>query len=151
MRIHEVQLDDNVLSLLIRLSEDWTAEDSCFGYRPNDRSDIEGNRIFLADEDGITVGYLFGKVYQSEKMKSIMPEGTPYFEVEELYVIPEKRSQGIGEKLFHFVEEAVKYEAGYMVLSTATKNWKAIFHFYLDELDMTFWSARLFKKIGAED
>ena len=88
MTIQEVQLDDEVLSLLIRFSEDWTAEDSCYGYRPNDRSDIEGNQIFLAKEDDTTVGYLFGKVYQSEKMKSIMPEGTPYFEVEELYVIP---------------------------------------------------------------
>ena len=66
---------------------------------------------------------------------------------EELYVVPERRSQGIGEKLFRFVENTVKTEAEYMVLSTATKNWKAIFHFYLDELDMTFWSARLFKKI----
>ena len=149
MTIREVQVDDEVLSLLISLSEDWTAEDSCYGYRPNDRSDIEGNQIFLAKEDDTTVGYLFGKVYQAEKMKSIMPEGTPYFEVEELYVIPEKRSQGIGEKLFRFVEDAVKDEAEYMVLSTATKNWKAIFHFYLDELDMTFWSARLFKKVGA--
>ena len=148
MTIQEVQLDDEVLSLLISLSEDWTAEDSCYGYRPNDKSDIEGNRIFLAKEDDTIVGYLFGKAYKSEKMKSIMPEGTPYFEVEELYVIPEKRSQGIGEKLFHFVEDAVKDEAEYMVLSTATKNWKAIFHFYLDELDMRFWSARLFKKIG---
>ena len=147
MRIQEVQLDDEVLSLLISLSEDWTAEDSCYGYRPNDKSDIEDNRIFLAKEGDTIVGYLFGKVYQSEKMKSIMPEGTPYFEVEELYVIPEKRSQGIGEKLFRFVEDAVKNEAEYMVLSTATKNWKAIFHFYIDELDMTFWSARLFKKI----
>ena len=147
MTIQEVQLDDEVLSLLISLSEDWTTEDSCYGYRPNDKSDIEGNRIFLAKEDDTIVGYLFGKVYKSEKMKSIMPEGTPYFEVEELYVIPEKRSQGIGEKLFHFVEDAVKDEAEYMVLSTATKNWKAIFHFYLDELDMRFWSARLFKKI----
>lgn len=45
------------------------------------------------------------------------------------------------------VENTVKPEAEYMVLSTATKNWKAIFHFYLDELDMQFWSARLFKKI----
>jgi ribosomal protein S18 acetylase RimI-like enzyme len=148
MTIREVQLDDEVLSLLISLSEDWTAEDSCYGYRPNDRSDIEGNRIFLAKEDDTIVGYLFGKVYKSEKMKSIMPEGTPYFEVEELYVIPERRSQGIGEKLFRFVEDAVKDEAEYMVLSTATKNWKAIFHFYLDELDMSFWSARLFKKIS---
>ena len=77
MTIQEVQLDDEVLSLLISLSEDWTAEDSCYGYRPNDRSDIEGNRIFLAKEDDTTVGYRFGKVYQSEKMKSIMPEGKP--------------------------------------------------------------------------
>ena len=29
MTIREVQLDDEVLSLLISLSEDWTAEDSC--------------------------------------------------------------------------------------------------------------------------
>ena len=93
---------------------------------------------------------LFGKVYPSKSMKSIMPEGTPYFEVEELYVVPKKRSQGIGEKLFKYAENAVKDEAEYMVLSTATKNWKAIFHFYIDELDMTFWSARLFKKIGAD-
>ena len=80
-------------------------------------------------------------------MKSIMPEGTPYFEIEELYVITKRRSQGIGESLFRYVEDAVQNEAEYMVLSTATKNWKAIFHFYLDELEMEFWSARLFKKI----
>ena len=68
--------------------------------------------------------------------------------MEELYVVPERRSRGIGMKLFRHAEEALKAEAEYMVLSTATKNWKAIFHFYLDELDMSFWSARLFKKIG---
>ncbi|MBP5415459.1 MAG: hypothetical protein ILN61_09515, partial [Lachnospiraceae bacterium] len=66
MTIREVRLDDEVLSLLIRLSEDWTAENSCYGYRPNDRSDIEGNRIFLAKENDTIVGYLFGKVCQSE-------------------------------------------------------------------------------------
>ena len=147
MTIREVNLDDEVLERLIRLSEDWAAENSCYGYRPNDRTDIEGNRIFLAEEDGAVTGYLLGKVCQSEQMKSIMPEGTPYFEVEELYVVPEKRSRGIGAILFRYAEEAVKPDAEYMVLSTATKNWKAIFHFYLDELDMTFWSARLFRKI----
>ncbi len=147
MNIREVELNDAILAKLIKLSEDWTAEDSCYGYRPNDKSDIEGNRIIIAEENGEVVGYLFGKVCSSERMRSIMPEGTPYFEVEELYVIPEKRSQGIGEALFRYVEDTVKNEAEYMVLSTATKNWKAIFHFYLDELDMQFWSARLFKKI----
>lgn len=147
MLIHEVNLDETVLNRLIRFSEDWTKENSCHGYRPNDRSDIEGNRIFFAEDNGNVIGYLFGKVYKSKQMKSIMPEGTPYFEVEELYVVPERRSQGIGEQLFRYTENAVKTEAEYMVLSTATKNWKAIFHFYLDELDMNFWSARLYKKI----
>jgi ribosomal protein S18 acetylase RimI-like enzyme len=147
MIIHEVELNDIVLAKLIKLSEDWTAENSCYGYRANDKSDIDGNRIFFAEEEGEVIGYLFGKIYKSERMKSIMPEGTPYFEVEELYIIPEKRSQGIGEKLFRYVEDIVKSEAEYMVLSTATKNWKAIFHFYLDELEMQFWNARLFKRI----
>lgn len=147
MLIHEVDLNEEVLAKLISFSEDWAAENSCYGYRPNDKSDIEGNRIFFAEDNGTIIGYLFGKVCESKQMKSIMPEGTPFFEVEELYVIPEKRSQGVGEKLFRFAEDAVKAEAEYMVLSTATKNWKAIFHFYIDELNMNFWSARLFKKI----
>lgn len=147
MYIQEVVLNETVLAKLIRFSEDWAAENSCYGYRPNEKSDIEGSRIFFAEESGNVVGYLFGRVHKSEQMTSIMPEGTPFFEVEELYVVPERRSQGIGEKLFRYAEEAVKTEAGYMVLSTATKNWKAIFHFYLDELNMKFWSARLFKKI----
>ena len=149
MMIREVNLDEEVLDRLIRFSEDWAAENSCYGYRANEKSDIEGNRIFFAEDEGTVTGYLFGKVCRSEQMTSIMPVGTPYFEVEEIYVVPERRSQGIGAKLFRYTEEAVKTEAEYMVLSTATKNWKAIFHFYLDELDMTFWSARLFRKIKA--
>ena len=42
MTIHEVNLNEEVLNQLIRFSEDWAAEDSCYGYRPNDKSDIEG-------------------------------------------------------------------------------------------------------------
>ena len=76
-----------------------------------------------------------------------MKAGTACFEVEELYVRPEHRSRGCGAALFRFAEEAVRDEADYMMVSTATKNWRAILHFYLEELDMDFWSARLFKKL----
>ena len=133
MKVYEASLDESTLEKLIRFSQDWEKENSCHGDRANERSDIEGNRVFLAEEDGEIVGYLFGKADRtSGSMKSIMPEGMAIFEVEELYVVPEKRSRGIGSELFRLAEGAVGDEAEYMVLSTATKNWKAILHFYLE-------------------
>ena len=147
MTISEVALTEDIFSELIRLSMDWEAENSTFGYRANEKADIEGNRVFLAREEGRIVGYLFGHCFDPENMKSIMPEHSRCFEVEELYVIPEQRSKGVGKALFEYATDTMNGEAEYVTLSTATKNWRAIFHFYLDELNMTFWSARLFRKL----
>ena len=147
MVIHEVELTEEITEKLIRLSEIWEKEDSCYGYRANGREDIEGNRVFLAEEDGEVLGYLFGRICRSDGMRSVMPDGTPVFEVEELFVISSRRREGIGAALFRFAEDAVRGEAQYAVLSTATKNWQSVFRFYLDELGMSFWSARLFKKL----
>ncbi len=147
MLIRETELTEDVIRQLIALSIDWENEQSCHGYRANQLSDLGGMRVFVAEEGGLIIGYLFGHSFSSKNMRSIMPEKSPCFEVEELYVIPEKRSQGIGRALFSFAEDAVRSEAEYMVLSTAAKNWKAILRFYLEELGMEFWSARLFKRI----
>lgn len=145
--VRETELTDKVVSELIRLSADWESENSCTGYRKNERSDIEGTRVFLAEEDSVIVGYLFGKEYEAENNTSVMKNGTKCFEVEELYVVPELRSRGIGTRLFRYLESELKDKAEYIVLSTATKNWKAIMHFYVEELGMDFWSARLYRKI----
>ena len=147
MVIHEVELTEEITKELIRLSEIWEKEDSCYGYKANGSDDIEGNRVFLAEENGKVLGYLFGRICRSENMRSIMPDGTPFFEVEELFVLPSHRREGIGASLFRHAEDTVRGEAQYTVLSTATKNWQSVFRFYLDELDMSFWSARLFKKL----
>ena len=150
MKQYEAEQSPEILEKLIQLSAQWAAKQNCYGYYPNTEAVIAGKRIFLAeDEDGIEA-YLLGKVETAKNMKSIMPEGTRYFEVEELYVVPEKRSQGIGEALFRFAEETIKKDVQFIVLSTASKNSKAILHFYLDELGIQLRNARLFKKIGEE-
>ena len=148
MRYVETELTPAVLEALKQMSADWAAENSCRGYYANDESDIRGNRIFLALEGDTPVGYLFGQVTRAERTSTVMEENTPYFEVEELYIVPGWRSRGVGGALFRYAESQVKQDAEYILLSTATKNWKAILHFYIDEMGMDFWSARLFKKIG---
>ena len=148
MRIYEAVLDEALEHELIRLSRDWEAENSCWGYRANTHEDLAGRRVFLAEEDGFLCGYLFGLRETSKEKTSFMAAGTPYFEIEEIYVVPERRSQGIGRQLFALAEEtARREELPFLMLSTATKNARAILHFYLDELGMEFSSARLFKKL----
>ena len=148
MKIYEAQLNDELLEKLIAMSRDWAEENSTYGYYANDRNDIEGNRIFLAERDGALLGYLLGHREEAKRASSIMEDGTSYFEIEELYVVPAHRSKGIGGALFRFAEQTVRQEGiGFLMLSTATKNYKSILHFYIDELGMDFWSARLFKKL----
>ena len=147
MRIYEAVLDEALEHELIHLSRDWEAEDSCRGYRANTAEDIEGRRVFLAFDQDRPVGYLFGLTENTKNASSVMPAGTPCFEVEELYVLPAYRSRGIGAALFRAAAGAVRGEAAYITVSAAAKNWRAILHFYLEELGMEFWSARLFMKL----
>lgn len=148
MDIKELELTENVMDTLIALSVDWEAEKSCHGYRKNTPEDIRGNRIFAAVENGEIIGYLFGHKELTDKDTSVYRKGEPFFELEELYVKPAFRNSGIGAKLFRFMEEQVRGEVNLILLGTATKNYKAILHFYIDEVGMEFWSAALFKRLS---
>lgn len=147
MVIKEINLNERIVQQLISFSEDWEKENSCHGYRKNNLSDIEDKRVFLAMEGIEIYGYLFGHNEIAEKDTSVYKAGAKCFEIDELYVKPQFRNCGIGKELFRYVEKEVSCEVDIIKLNTATKNFSAILHFYINELGMEFWSATLFKKI----
>ena len=144
MKISEVKAEEEVIEQLIGLSEKWEAENSCHGYRANTKEDIIGNRIFAACEGKEIIAYLFGHSSKIDNMTSVIPKGSDCFDVLELFVEEEYRNRGIGKALFEFMENAIDDE--YIFLSTATKNCKAILHFYIEKVGMNFHSAMLYKK-----
>ena len=141
--IHEAKQSD--LKRILELSLMWEKEDSCYGYRANTEDDLK-DRYILAAYDDELIAYVFGKEEVQDKQTSLIDKNMHYFEIEELYVHPSYRSRGIGKQLMESLEKELKKKGlRMMVLSTATKNWKTIMHFYIDEIDMNFWSARLYK------
>ena len=143
--IHEAKQPD--IKRLLELSLMWEKEDSCYGYRANTEDDLR-DRYILAAYDDELIAYVFGKEEIQDKQTSIIDKNMHYFEVQEIYVHPLYRLRGIGKQLIERLEEELR-EKGIemMLLSTATKNWKAILHFYIDEVGMNFWSARLYKRL----
>ena len=138
-------LDDKTVNKLIELSTMWANEDVSFGLTPNKKEDIQ-ETCYLALDNGAIIGYAFGHYYSKERRTANIVPGTKCFDVDEIYVMKEYRSLGIGKKLFSLLEEEVRNIARFVTLSTSTKDYKRVLHFYVEELSMTFHSAHLFKE-----
>lgn len=147
VEIEKSELSESNLNAVIELSKKWEEENLTFGYCANDENDIKGSDLFLAYLNDDVIGYLFGKCIVLDEMITPLKKNSKCFEIEEIYVKKEYRSQNIGKALFEYAESYYKQTVDYITLSTATKNYKSVLHFYIDKMDMTFWSAKLFKKV----
>lgn len=130
---------------LIALSEQWVEEDCSYGMVKNEESDLCEPLAVALDGERI-VGYVFGHFYLQEKRTSYIEVGNRCFSVDELYVLPEFRRQGIGKTLFRMMEDKVQNACQYITLATSTKNYKSILKLYIEELGMGFHSAFLIKQ-----
>lgn len=150
IEIIKASIDENIERQLIDLSKKWCDEKISFGLVPNTKEDLK-EPCYIASDNNVVVGYIFGHYYKNEKKISCGEEvikiGEDCFEVEELYVKKDYRQKGIGSKLYQALEKEVKDKVEFITLATSTKNYKEILKFYIEDNDMTFHSAFLFKKI----
>ncbi len=139
-------LDENLANELIELSKKWQEEECSWGIIANTQEDLR-EPLFVAADGKKIVGYIFGHSYITENKTSYIELGSKCFMIDEIYVLPSYRNKGIGKELFKLMEKHVKESCNYLTLSTSTKNYKSILHFYIDELDMNFHSAFLIKEM----
>ncbi len=153
-KICKIKVFENYISLyeddLIEMSGEWEKEFSTFGYLKNEAKDLANQRLIIAmdTETNKPVGYLYGHKYKTINASVTIPKGASVFEIEEIFVRKDYRCRGIGTLMFNAIEEKIKNEGtSFITLTTSTKDYKKILHFYIDELGMTFWHARLFKEL----
>lgn len=140
--------DIEYLKQVVLLSQKWEAENITYGYVQDQLADLLNKRVFIALSEQRVLGFITGTSYQSHKMKSIMPENTLCFEIEEFYVDSAFRKQSVGHTLFNEVESQLKAEKVQMItLLTANKEQEKILNFYSKKEDMQVWTTHLFKKI----
>lgn len=148
MKIEETILNQTLAKTLIKLSLEWQNEEISYGYRQNTIDDLKDKRIFIVKEKEEIIAYLLGHQKIQATTTSILEKDSPFFEIDELYVSKAYRSQGIGKQLMTFVENKLKQEnIHHLQLTTSTKKYQSILHFYIEEMGMEFWSARLYKHI----
>ena len=94
IQIRKAQKQD--LPAVCRLSQEWAEQKITYGYSATDTPEMAGYTLWVAEADGTVIGYLGGNAYDSHRMKSILPEGTSCFEIEELYVKAGMRNNGTG-------------------------------------------------------
>lgn len=138
------QLDKKTVSGLIALSKKWEKEDCSYGMTVNTEDDIKTPLCVALEQDEI-IGYIFGHYYIAEHKTSYIDIGRKCFSIDELYVLPEYRNQGIGKELFKRMEQETEASCAYITLSTSTKDYRKILHFYAEEMNMNFHSAFLIK------
>ncbi|HEX8737392.1 MAG TPA: GNAT family N-acetyltransferase [Pyrinomonadaceae bacterium] len=147
MFIREASQQD--VPIVYRLQRQMLAEDGIYGFVAETFEQIEKaiNPYFLiAETGGEIIGFISGDVSVSDG-SAVVPKGEKYLEIENLYVAPEFRKQGVGGRL---VDEALtkarENGASYAMLYSASKDVHGILKFY-ERHNFQSWYVQMFQKL----
>jgi len=140
--------EDDVPAVLA-FQQQWTEEQITYGYQPSTEEQIRtalGPYFYVAEVKGELVGFVSGAVGISPGL-AVMPEGQAYLSIDDLYVVPEWRSQGVGHLLVDAIT-ACAQKAGLQaaMVYTSTKDVHRILRFY-EQNGFQSWFVQLFRPL----
>lgn len=137
----------NYLNNLIALSKSWVEEDICPSFGINEEKDYINQELYVAFDECRIVAYAKGFICKLENKTSYNEKGEKCFYLDEIYVNKSYRHQKIGKLLYKFMEKDLKNRVKVIKVNAASKEYKKLLHFYIDQLDMSFNYALVVKRI----
>ena len=131
-----------------RLQQKWSEEDNTHGFVPENQQQIENalDSYLVAEVGGSIVGFISGAVRTSEGT-AVIPAGESYFDVDNLYVMPEFRNRGVGSSLItRRLAQAKQQGVSYALVYSAAKNIEEIVKFY-ERHNFQSWYVQMFRKL----
>ena len=99
---------------------------------------------FVAEQDGVPVGFAIGRPKVAANF-AILPDGTAYLEVEDIYLIPEVRGRGIGSRLLNSLLEGAERQGIHRALVySSVKNIGPVMRFY-EHQGFRSWCVQMFR------
>jgi len=137
---------DQDYDAVVSLSQKWEHEQITYGVVASARDDLQQMDIWVCEHNGQIIGYLSGSAKKSDGM-CVFPSNADYYEVDELYVDASWRSHGIGGQLYKHVENELKQRGvQYMLLRSATKDYRRISDFYISQ-GFNMWTMTFYKHL----
>lgn len=105
-----------------------------------------GPYLLVAEADDEVVGFISGSLHVNEGAV-VIPAGESYLEIDNLYVSPEFRGQGIGSDLItQLLAQARQQGVAYAVLYSAARDIRGILRFY-ERHGFQSWYVQMFRKL----
>lgn len=132
---------------VMALRQQWISEEITHGYTQTDPDEFSkrlGPYFLVAESDGDIIGFAWGSVHTNTEF-CVFEKGERYFEIDDIYVLPEFRDRSIGSQLLTELEKTARSEdVKRFLIYSSTKDINRILKFYKKH-DFKSWYIQMFK------
>lgn len=139
----------NEIDQLVELSKKFADENCCNGVVADYYDYFFGKKVAVVVNKDVIIGYAYGEVGIEITNRSYSKINDKYYYIDEMYIDKEYRNQGIGKRLYQYLEQyAIDNKCVSIQLNAVSKDYKSLLKFYIEELGFEFLNALLIKHIG---